>query len=76
MVEIRPNIVVILMKVNGLNFPVTKKSDPKSFLPQHSRCNEKNVRLGINQVWPFYSTIFINLTSLENEHHDERKYIT
>ena len=76
MVEIRPNILVIIMKVNGLNFPVTKKSDPKSFLPQYSCCNEKNVRLGINQVWPFYSTIFINLTSLENEHHDERKYLT
>ena len=76
MVEIRPNILVIIMKVNGLNFPVTKKSDPKSFLPQYSRCNEKNVRLGINQVWPFYSTIFIDLTSLENECHSERKYIT
>lgn len=76
MVEIKPNILVITMKVNKLNFPVTKKSDPKSFLPQYSHCNEKNVRLGINQVWPFYSTISIDLTSLENEGHDERKYIT
>lgn len=75
-VEIKPNILVIIIKVKGLNFPVTEKSDPKSFLPQYSRCNEKNVRLRINQVWPFYSTIFINLTSLQNECHDERKYIT
>lgn len=84
MVKIRPNILVIIMNVNGPNFPITKKkSDPKSpFLPKYSCCNEKNVRFGRNQVWPFYSTISIGLTSLENEGlhwiqaHDERKYIT
>lgn len=36
-------------------------------LPKYSCCNEKNVRLGMNQDWPFYSIITICLMSLETE---------
>lgn len=58
------------MNTNGSNFPVTTTTttDLKSpFVPKYSCCNEKNVRLGMNQDWPFYSTISICLTSLETE---------
>lgn len=75
-----------MMNVNGSNFSVittTTTTDLKSpFLSKYSCCNEKNVRLGMNQDWPFYSTISICLTSLETgalcwiQAHNKRKYIT